>query len=356
MAGPFNRLIRFTAPPTSWGYRAIMYEKQTIWNTSPHGLRHRPPLSFSMDCRQVTLDTNFPSNGVSEAPGMQSQYIDLAYNNAYKKFVDKLGDQSQWGVNLAEQESALSMIVKRATQLRNFTKKLRRGDLRGAGRELGIAKPTSTRKTAKNFSNLWLEYHFGWEPLVKDIGAAVETLQSPYPLCIIRGKGSHQFNFSETNRSYVLGYGFADQEVQTTTLDIRTHVLIQAWVRVDNPNLYLANQLGFVNPLSIAWELVPYSFVVDWFGNVGQVLASFTDFAGVSFVDPFWTSYQVGNRAYQASFGPTSSYSATKATGAYVRRHIGVPPGPTLALKPFKGLSVSRGATAISLLLKTLKG
>jgi len=29
-----------------------------------------------------------------------------------------------------------------------------------------------------------------------------------------------------------------------------------------------------LNPASLAWELMPYSFVIDWWFNVGDVLAS----------------------------------------------------------------------------------
>lgn len=42
---------------------------------------------------------------------------------------------------------------------------------------------------------------------------------------------------------------------------------------------------GFNNPQLVLWELVPFSFVVDWLLPIGQWLESINALAGVSFVD-----------------------------------------------------------------------
>jgi hypothetical protein len=43
-----------------------------------------------------------------------------------------------------------------------------------------------------------------------------------------------------------------------------------------NTGSYLLESAGLVNPLSIAWELLPWSFVVDWFIPVGNTLEAMT--------------------------------------------------------------------------------
>lgn len=43
-----------------------------------------------------------------------------------------------------------------------------------------------------------------------------------------------------------------------------------------NPGLRQLNGLGLLNPALLWWELLPYSFVVDWFLPVGDVLTSLT--------------------------------------------------------------------------------
>lgn len=51
--------------------------------------------------------------------------------------------------------------------------------------------------------------------------------------------------------------------------------------RINNDALAAFQQMGLVNPALVAWELVPYSFVFDWFIQVGDWLTAQTALAGV---------------------------------------------------------------------------
>lgn len=346
MSGPFSKTVQILSLPTDWGYRAVMYKRTQTWycQKKPYKL----PLQYTADILQMNQDTEFPSNGVSDVPGYQAtDYgMSLAYNAAYAKFVAKLGEQSTWGVNLLERKQSLDMIVGRAVQLSRFARHLNRFDFSAAAKDLGLThRPKGLRKEAKAFANNFLEFHFGWEPLVKDIGGAVDLLQKPYPQGKVTARGQQRVEvISDTTSGGVHYYDRVNYD---------SNAMISAQVQVTNPNLYLANQLGFVNPLSVAWELVPFSFVVDWFVNVGQVLASFSDFAGVSLTGAFVTRFQKTSK-YRFYHGP-GYYRQSLATGVYVRRTVGSPPGPTLRLKPFQGFSVTRGVTAVSLLVQQLR-
>jgi hypothetical protein len=50
--------------------------------------------------------------------------------------------------------------------------------------------------------------------------------------------------------------------------------LIPSWARQPST----LDELGFTDPFTLAWELLPLSFVVDWIVNVGQVLQSLFEF------------------------------------------------------------------------------
>ncbi len=60
-------------------------------------------------------------------------------------------------------------------------------------------------------------------------------------------------------------------------------------VTISNPNLYLANNLGLANPAIVVWELIPFSFVVDWFVTVGQFLENGSAWLGLTVTKPYTT-------------------------------------------------------------------
>lgn len=336
-----HRYYQQLSLPTEWGYRAVMFDKDSYWYTQPKP--YRSPLWFYCDVRQVVADSAFPSNGVDMVPAFQDWCGTYSYNKAYNSLKGKMGDQSTWGVNVLERQRTIGMIVQRVTQITKFARKLNRFDFWGAAKELGLSKPPNNvaRRRAKSFGNAFLEYHFGWEPLVKDIGAAVDTLQHDFDSKRIVGTGQYAIKIPYNSGS---GTGRYSQMVEFID-----YCKIGAKMRVTNPDLFLANQMGFVNPLSVVWELVPFSFVVDWFVNVGQFLGSMTDFAGLSISSGYTTHYQVIKRTESWQTGLVARYSST-----FVRRGYGIS-GPTLKARPWKGVSPVRAATAISLLVQQLK-
>jgi hypothetical protein len=122
-----------------------------------------------------------------------------------------------------------------------------------------------------------------------------------------------------------------------------------AEVFVSNPNTALANQMGFINPAAVAWELVPFSFLVDWFLPVGDFLNSFTDLLGHSVHYPYTTTKRVASGLARQADG--RFITDTQIDACNLNRVLSL---PTYKLRtvPFKGLSLSRGATAISLVIQ----
>lgn len=208
--------------------------------------------------------------------GESSQY-DLLYALAYDRFMSKVGDKAGWAINAMEGGKSLEMIVQRCTQLKRAFQSLRRGDVPGLVRNLGLhpstprPKKLSRNGVVNNVAGSWLEYSFGWAPLIKDIHSSIEILQRDFPVHPVMG--------SATGRRYAMPvYRGSASQIES--------VRVIGGLKVTNPQLFLANQLGLINPAAVAWDAVPFSFVVDWFIPVGKFLGSLTNEVGCEIVNP----------------------------------------------------------------------
>lgn len=325
-----------------WYYSTVTWYRQR----KPYKL----PLSYSKSVRQVLSNTNstyqqINANSDSTMAYNPSGSDASAYNKAYSSFRSKCYESASLSVSLAERKQSMNMISTRASQLFRFTRELKRLRFDKAAAELGLTKiPGSlwNRKGPKALAHNWLEFHFGWRPLINDIYDCSKVLSSSIPIEKIRASGS-------SSAFYSIG---PDANGVTNSFRAKSRCSIQAQIRFDNPNLGLATQLGLTNPAVVAWELVPFSFVVDWFVNVGDFLQSFTDFAGFSFLNPQRTTVTIID-ADRIGKPPGTSFQA-KTRSVAITRSVGSIPGPTLRVRDPWVISPTRAITSISLLLQRL--
>lgn len=284
------------------------------------------------------------SGAAYEAEGYNGDAETL--NKCYSRFVDKVSTASQWAVNMAEREDAVKMIASRCGQIAKSFNALRKGRVIDAANALGISRKILKRDVTgkrwskpKDASKLWLEFHFGWEPLVQDIHQAATLCASGLPTKKVSASASRTESFRGSAPAY-----------EWAVSGGRKHVCrMQAEVSVSNPNLYYANQLGFLNPAAIAWELIPFSFVVDWFTSVGQCLGSLTDFVGLDVKNAFTTIMYTGSQT--ALMHQYSGDTTVTSRGVRCRRSLGIRK-PIPVVNRAKGLSLTRGVTAISLVVQ----
>jgi len=132
----------------------------------------------------------------------------------------------------------------------------------------------------------YLEYVYGWKPLMQDIFGVIELMkeQGKSPLLLhATAKAEQQAELPGFTYDNVSDKSYTTLVAGTE----HTRVSCSLWAYVDPQwvGLRALNQLGLLNPASLAWELVPWSFVVDWILPVGSVLSAFTARAGLQFVD-----------------------------------------------------------------------
>lgn len=350
-----NRTCRVQRPmvdptlPLAYYCENYGHESRTIKLGNP------APISCDLNAAIAKVKTSYDTTS-------SAQYA-AAYNKAYSELWDTGGviPQSELGTSVAEGREAIKMIVDRSRRLGSAYTALKRGRFKAFLYFLGTRpkkRHSNTHWTRpKDASSLWLEYWLGWAPLVGDIYNSLEVLVGSafWEPITLSGKGSAKFAASyATPLSSIKAYGGkTDYEVTG-----RVCVHIGCQITVTNPNHFLANQLGLVNPAAIAWAVVPFSFIADWFVNVGKVLNGMTDFVGVSQSKAFITRYTKFKGRYEEGSGLNSSSPSMwqlqeyKCSGGITNRStLSQLPGPSLRVNVPSGLAVTRGATAISLLI-----
>lgn len=226
--------------------------------------------------------------------GWQTPYeMDLLYNKAIAQFTDEIGSRASNLTGLMEINSSLAMITKRGLQLAKAAREIRQLRLGDAARTLSIPddikRDVIGRASKKHlFSGMWLEYWLGWAPMIGDIYTSIDVLQRPLPsdMIQVRASGTRNFATGDTSKTWynqVPGYVVLKRNYQEGVT--RCDVSLYGKVEVVNSNLFLASQLGLTNPALTAWDLVPFSFVVNWFTPVSAFLAGMDLAPGMRIVD-----------------------------------------------------------------------
>lgn len=353
-----------TGPTTTSGSRSLKGPSSYYWTrtnykqTKPYDLA-LPYVRFLRRNMATNYAATSPDNAASssgnwKAGGLtQFRGSNPSFFWVKKKAMDKLrgriSESAEWIVNLKERQQAVDMIANAGFRIARAASAVvnafRRRDFRELARAFPLPKGWTSK--AKSAADLWLELHFGWEPLIQDIYAGVMILQGPIDDKPVWGKAFlWEDNFDRTDSANY--YTVANQA-------LRGHVKCGCYVEVENPNLYKATSLGLVNPASVVWELVPFSFVVDWFIPVGDFLGSFTEFLGLK-LSGRYTSYRCDETIEYtliSKIGPSIATAHAVNVGNSFERTDSLPE-TKLSLPPLKECSVARAATAISLVIQQL--
>lgn len=140
---------------------------------------------------------------------------------------------------------------------RNDAKSLIREALRGG------------HHTAVAASKAWLAWRYGWDQLGKDVVNILEFVKEPLSNIVVTGQAGTSRNTSTTTAPYIAYQDTWHKEWLSG--EIRQDISFRARVVAK----YRYQTLNAVADVPIAiWEEIPFSFVADWFVNVGDVLAA----------------------------------------------------------------------------------
>jgi hypothetical protein len=218
----------------------------------------------------------------------------------------------------------------------------------------GTTGPRRGESTANN----WLELQYGWKPLMQSIDGSLRALA--------------KLNFGDTQIQRVTASATCESQDDSTfpmhttgvpnagkhTVYQQTKTKFVLRFRVASPLQAFMAQTGFTNPINLGWELLPFSFVADWFLPIGPWLETLTVWDGLAFLDGSETNYSRRWTSSAINFGTNMFAQDYTHQARYIREEVllnrvKLSAFPTQKLLPPRnGLSsVMRAANAVALVV-----
>jgi hypothetical protein len=243
-----------------------------------------------------------PFDEVYAAPSSPAP-LTLADFNALKRLIanSNTGIQSNLAQNIAQVSQLSALIFSNATKIASSLRQLKRFNIPGAVAALGAGQvspkwqgPKGNPSIGKSVAQNWLQLQYGWKPLLSDIEGFLKVMgnisSSTDFVQKVRGSARAQRQFVDSTYppgNSIIGFSNSGK----TTHTVQTSVKYVIRMRMDNPLLALFAQTGFTNPVALGWELLPFSFVADWFLPIGDYLEALGAWKGFTFLGGSKTTF-----------------------------------------------------------------
>lgn len=244
----------------------------------PSALRNPPPHEYTTwgkEFKQDDFKVGVPG-GVSHNGGLINElpFETLWDSSDDVAIVSKLreriaGSDFNVAVTSAEMHKTMAMLADNAKRMRLFYSNFRKGNFPRAVDELFGGR--KLKRPSKRAGRNWLELQYGWKPLLQDVhsGAqfAAHTLNSPRVFRVEATRGA--LGLSSSSRDYPYWGLGSDGDVMINVRHQESKKLIAFLTEVNVPQL-----AGLEDPASVVYELVPLSWLVDWFIPIGSWLSA----------------------------------------------------------------------------------
>lgn len=375
---PTPILIPLTPLQNNWGLQVGMYQRSMHYKSKPRFIINTPLLQAIVTMRDKVGDPGwFYQMAITENPyysvykeggetPLWASQGDL-YNRVYDRLVSKINTSedgtSELGAGLLEYGKTADFVRDKVELMEDYVTNIDNSKRIPARQKLLAAQSRkfkspqyieALRRAAfrerwavpRWLGSRWLEAWMVVAPTIGDVTNSLKVLTSDLPPRRVRGSAKETYiGYKKPTWSDIRRYGpYSGTKRLALTAD----------VGVTNPNTFLANQLGVLNPFSIAGQVTPWSWFVGWFVNWEQVLNSWTDFAGLSVTNVCKTFKHEIEGTLSFSYYASYKCSSTVWAKSYGRLPQGGLVGPRLSITLPNKLSISRAATSISLMVNLL--
>nr|QXN75360.1 MAG: hypothetical protein [Grapevine-associated levi-like virus 7] len=218
-------------------------------------------------------------------------------------------------------------------------------------RDVAALVPKLDASMAKTVSGGYLNYQFGWKPFIGDLkklGSLLDTVNRRLDYLRKTYGKETRISFTTTFTAVDIGISLFDPKSVGISQTSGGYTEFEGTFRC-GAHLYhklkgldglqgvmrgAAGALGLNNPAGVVWEAIPYSFVADWFGNLGEQIQrqAYQPFEGDwdlrnmshSFRYTFKHETWHGPKAYGADY-PDVPYMSYRQSGEHYERGEGLP-------------------------------
>lgn len=178
-------------------------------------------------------------------------------------------------VSGAEAGKTASMIAK-ALRLMTLPIKDAKKKLRLTRKQLRT--PEGRAKILDEANNAWLEGRYGWRPFIYDVMSWFDARSTPkaqrYTARAQRTKTAQSTTYRNMGKANQLGMVRIMDEL-AVKVTLRAGQLAEFRPQING----YAQSFGLYDVMGTAWDIIPYSFVYDWFCNLGDVAKALQAYA-----------------------------------------------------------------------------
>lgn len=240
-----------------------------------------------------------------------------------------------------EGRESVEMMANAILKVGNSALSLKRGDLGGFFRHLNHMPRGHKRVVTRKFndgdlSGAFLSAHLGWTPLIKDAYEAANIQEPPETGKRISASKS---GVAKQWRAQVSSYYGDVLPVQ------RGSKLRVKYIGDISRGPTFSDRFGLNNPFLIAWNVVPLSFVADYFLPIGSVLDSMGFISAARFSKLWRKTYRERwiTANYSRSYRMWSSTGPCYGNGSVLRKETAFTRAPTSLnfASPLRSMKVS---------------
>lgn len=327
--------------PTNSGTNSVTsvarrYTNLSVTNGNVQGNKVEPnPISFTKLFveagpyysyrRQKATDSGYGTNQVSgwympsyydSDPNSGRPDYSVVNDRVLEKIFDQLRGNNNIIVDWAERASTLRML-RDTLRFRKVAAEFFVNVVKHRSYRRIPKGPTQGQKRLDYVTSKWLEYRYGWQPLIYSVYDAADNLDRDLREKFFRIdaiSGIRKGPYTSTTGNGTFG------APKVRIVDIGSdRCEMKLFFKSDaGPKI---SDWTSLNPFGIAWELMPLSFVADWFVNVSQQLSLWENFFlyQKNFIKGYRTTSSMWIRATEmnGSTGPNATYWPNGSIASY---------------------------------------